>query len=460
MRSRLSRLRAPLAAVAAIALVGLGPGTAFAANEPDPVHDFVGGLQQQVEPQQAEPQQAQQEQAEAPAAGGAESTDANLATPSSPAPAPSSDDDLPGHETEDPTPPDHGEAQLADVNIGDEDVVDASHNNSTVEDDDSTTADSTLLALGGQEILGAHADSEGQNEEHFGDPLAPLCEGSEGQVCLQVLYADAWATDDGTTSSSRSQSGVLGACLGGTSSDPAAECDGPVAAGVAESDGTAQRIQGSGRTTASSESDLVDICLERDPATSACALGIGVLHSEGQSDSNQATGTASRDSYVLGLDLGGESVARLEDPTSLALQPECADPSLICVFANQGETYLGGSVAGHAQEALNIGVLADTLGLQIELGRSDSLVHNDGGEVAPGAGGGNAPGTDIAGAGGGAGGPGQPGTDIAGVSADAGGGVLPNTGGIWSGLLAVALFAVAAGAFVMAYSRRRVGALV
>ena len=47
--------------------------------------------------------------------------------------------------------------------------------------------------------------AEGDDEASFGDPLGPLCDESEGQLCLTLLYADAWATEDGETSSSRSR---------------------------------------------------------------------------------------------------------------------------------------------------------------------------------------------------------------------------------------------------------------
>ena len=370
--------------------------------------------------------------------------DTTLATPSSPAPAPSSDDDQPGHETEDPAQPDHGAAEVADANVGGEDLADVGHNDATVEDDDSSKADSTLLALGGEEVLGAHADSDGENESHFGDPLAPLCEGSDGAICLRVLFADAYATDDGDTSNSQSESGVADVCIGGSNPDPAVECEGPITTGVATSEGEANRDQSSGRTTANSESDVADVCLEPDPITGSCALGASAIHSEGESDSGNSSGTASRDSYLLAVDAGGEEQGRIGDPTTIAIQPECAEPSLVCIFLNQGETYTGASVAGHAQEALSARVLPATpLEIEVELARTESLVHNDGGDN--GSGGGNS----------GFGGPGQPGTGGGG-----GTGALPNTGGIWSGLLAMGLFSIAGGAFSIAYSRRRMGALV
>ncbi|HET6627077.1 MAG TPA: LPXTG cell wall anchor domain-containing protein [Nocardioidaceae bacterium] len=450
MRSRSRPLRAAVAVLAAGALVVLGPGPAVAdqAGPLDPVEDLVGQLQDTLTPPATD-----EESPPAPADTGA----ATGTTPSSPPPAPSSDDDLPGHETEDPAPPDHAGAEVADVDVADTDVADVGHNDATVEDDDSTRADSNLLTLGGQEVLAAHADSGKTQESHTGDPLAPLCEGSGGAICLRVLYADAYATETGSTSHSRSRNGALDACVGGSSTDPTAACDGPIGAAALGSDTEAERDRASGRTRAGSTSDAADLCLQQD---GACMLGIGAVHSEGHSDSGGSPGTADRDSYLLGLVVAGEDQGRVDDPAALALQPECAEPSLLCVFLNQGESYTGDGIAGHAQEALDVGVLPDTLGVQADVSRTESLVHNDGGstEDAPAV-----PGDagEVAGAGVGAGGPG-----IAGTSAGAGGGasvlglsgMLPNTGGVWSGLLALGLLMLAGGAFTIAYSRRRLAA--
>ncbi|MGH8966405.1 MAG: hypothetical protein ACRDXB_13910, partial [Actinomycetes bacterium] len=219
MASHLRRRLAAVAALAVTALLVVAPmPTASAADELSPLQDIVDGVREGLQP-------AGSDLVEPPASDDAPATEAELATKSSPPPAPTADDDTAGHETEDPTAPDHGRAEIADVDAGGNDVADAGHNEATVEDDDSTTADSTILALGGQEIAGAHADSEGTENESF-EPLAPLtdevCGGSGNQVCLRVLYADASATDDGTTSSSSSKSGVTDICL--REDGTAAEC--------------------------------------------------------------------------------------------------------------------------------------------------------------------------------------------------------------------------------------------
>jgi hypothetical protein len=364
------------------------------------------------------------------------------------APTPSSDDDSDGHETEDPAAPDHGGATIVRGGAAGQEVATVGDSRARVEDDDSTRSDATLLALGGQEVLGAHADSRKEDESHFGDPLAPLCEGSEGQVCLRVLYADAWATDQNGTSSSHSQSGVADVCLGGDDADPSAACSGPVSTGVAGSEGRAERDQRSGRTTASSSSDVADVCVQQDPAT-GCALGADALHSEGGSDSGGAEASADRDSYLLALDAGGEEQGRVGDPEALALPPGCPEgSSLLCVFLNQGESYVAKHVAGHAQEALHLSVLPGNLDLVVELSRTESLVHNDGGETTVAEGGAR---PSVKGVG--SGGPGHPGS-VAGLE-----GLLPNTGGVWSGLLALGLLGVGAGALLAARAQRRVGGL-
>ncbi len=434
MRTHLGRLRVPAAAGAAVALVLLGAAPASASDQNDPVGTLLDDLGHQVAQQtaQASPSPA------TPAAG----------TDSSAVPAPSDDSDSPGHETADPTPPDHGGTQQVHSDVGGNDVADVGGTKATTRDDDSTKSDSTLLALGGQEVLGAHADSRSNGESHAGDPLAPVCEGSGGQVCLEVLYADAVATDDGSASHARSRNGVANTCLGGSSADPSTGCDGPVAAGAATSRAESGRDQASGRTTASSESDLAHVCVQPDPSN-GCALGADALHSEGQADSGGAKPTASRDSYLLGVTANGEDQGRVDQPTAIAVQPACAPPSLVCAYLNQGETYLGDRTAGHAQDALDARVLPDTpLQATADLGRTETLVHNDGGEAVQSGGASNGPGPQVPGAE--AGGPRSPGGSGGGLA-----GVLPNTGGVWTGVLAAGLGALGLGALLMAAGRRR-----
>lgn len=417
------RLRAVVAALAVLALVTMTPVAATAGEEPlvGPLDTSADGVRQQVDQ-----------------VTGNEQSTGGSGRVTGQAPPVADDDDSAGHETEDPQAPDHGGATVLDSGLAGEDVARVGDSRATVEDDDSTSGDATILALGGEEIAGAHADSDGEQEAHFGDPLAPLCSGSEGQVCLSVLYADAWATDKDGTSSSRSRTGVADVCLGGDGSE---DCTGPVSTGVATSESEAERDQQSGRTTASSSSEVADVCVQPDPATGLCAVGVEVLHSEGRSDSGGGTASAERDSHLLALELGNEEQGRVGDPQAMALPPDCPEgESLVCLFVNQGETYLGNGAAGHAQEALHVDVLPGNLDLVVEAARSETLVHDDGGEAGPGA-----ARPPVAGASGGSGAPGA----VAGVTEG-----LPRTGGVWSGLLALALFGIGVGALLTARSRR------
>lgn len=310
------------------------------------------------------------------------------------------------------------------------------------------------------ELAGAHASSSGTQHDHFTSvaPVTdPVCDGSSGALCLDVLYADANATDDGTTSHSDSDSGLLRVCLGGTGDSTDTTCDGPGQGTVGGSSTQADRNQRTGRTTAQSGTGLADVCLS-DPTGSAptiadsgspCAFGIDALSSQGQSDSGGAQPTASRGSSVAGVSLFGQSVT---DSQILSMVPDgCLVPGLLCVYTNQGETYIGpGSLAGHAQEALKLEVLPGVTltssdpAFRLLGGRTETLVHNDGGEAAPVV-------ADVE-----AGTPGhaRPAV-VAGVDAvpAAAHGQLPNTGGPSLGLLALALLGIGVGSMLIAVNR-------
>lgn len=365
------------------------------------------------------------------------------------APPPSDDSDLPGNETVDPVAPDHAATKGVETTLGGNAVAGASQDNATINDDDSTTAQSTLLSLGGNQVLGTdQASSTGDNHTEF-DPLAPLttgvCDGTAGGVCLKVLYASSDATDDGTTSHAESKSGVASVCLGGTVTD-GSTCDGAVSTGLATSHAQADRNQASGRTTASSQYSTADVCVGGTLGT-ACQVGADALSSQGQADSGDGStpSSASRSSNVLGLQFGGQPPSDFTDPTDLSIiQPQCASPSLLCLFLNQGETYLADGIAGHAQDALKLTVLPGTpLEVFTGIGRTETLVHNDGGEIQP-----PPPDkckTDC----------GNDDDDGDGDNGDRDNGVLPDTGGPWSGLLAIGMLGIAAGSFAVAGGRRR-----
>lgn len=431
-------LRGYAAGIAAGALVVLTPAAAVAGTggPTDPLGSLVDQTQQQVgslpgAPGLPGPTALPQPSLPPPSLPNAPS--------SGPSRTPSDDSDIAPNETTNPSGPDHAGSQGLHAAAGGQDVADAGHDRTAVRRGGRTRSDATLLALGGQEILGAHASSDGPHESHAGNPLQPVCDGSSGQVCLQVLYADASAS----RGHGAAQSGIARICLGGSNTDPTAACDGPVSAGVLTNE--AQTDRSHGRTTASSESDLADLCLTQ-PGTTGCSLSADTLHSQGRADS--AGPSARRGSFLLGVQGGGQG-GRVDQPTAIQLPPGCPPPSALCAYLNQGETYLGHGVAGHAQDALKASVLpgqpveVDVLG-----GHTETLVHPRAGTP------GTAPGVS----GQSAGGPGHPATGtVAGEHAglEPLAGLLPNTGGVWSGLLALGLLGVAAGSFLLSASRRR-----
>jgi hypothetical protein len=405
---------APLVALATAIFIYAGAGAA-SATDPDPVGDLVKHVQQTVH------------DAVKPAR-------ASVPSQNAPDPSPADDDDSPGHETANPQAPDHGSSHLAHGDLAGQDLVDLGSGRSGVNDDGSTTADSTLLAVGGQEIIGSHASSDGTQHSEGAVPAIPVCEQSSGAVCLDLLYSDSQATSHGSSADSSTSNGIANLCLGGN--DPSGEtCTGPAQIVLGGSDSSAHRNLDTGRTTASSGSELTSVCLQRDPVLGTCTASADLVSSDGKADSD---GSSSRHSQVAGLNLAGNPAGLPTEPFAISVPPDCTSPSVLCIFGNQGETYVGDQLAGTAQTALDLTALDDNL--HLDLAHSETLAHNAGGRppvVSP-------PQAPTA----------QPAAQHNPIT-EAVDGVLPNTGGIWSGLLALGLGLFATGAIATAWDRRR-----
>lgn len=404
--------RAPLAAAITCGLLILGTSAAGAADpDRDPLAPVTGTVDQVLKP--------------------IKDATGNTPAPRANGALPVQENDDPDRETTDPSGPDHGSGQSVDADAGDEDVADVAGSDATLQDDDSSSADATLLAVGGNEILGAHADSDGTRSQSTGDPLEPVCSGSDNALCVQLLYADADATDG----HSEARSGVAAACVGGTDDD-ATDCDGQVGAGALQSNGEVDR-NANGRTRARSGSSAANACLQQDPMLGTCTVDADALRSNGSSDSS---GAASKDSQVLGAGLDGTTVADTSEPTATAVPVDCTSPSLACLFLNQGETYVGNSAAGHSVTALTATALDGSV--LATLAHSETLTHQvdrstttSGDPVTSGGPANPSAGTPQAG----------------GVPVDS---VLPNTGGVLSGLLMLGLLVVGLGSLLVAWSRR------
>ena len=319
-------------------------------------------------------------------AGGSQDTGTKTSQPTS-APAsgpaqPSGDDDSTGQQTEDPAAPDHAGGTVADVELAGEDVATVSETEAQISDDGSSSGDVTILAIGGNEVVGAHSSSGGQQSDTY-DPLGPLCEGSGGEVCLGLLFADTVSTEN----SAEAHGAVAAACVGGGQTDYSPDCAGLVGAGVATSDSEITRNPQTGQTTAQQETDLADVCIgpEGEGEDGVCSgVGITVLHSESSSDAPSNTGAGSTDqgSYVLAVETEGEQTLLLDGPMApLSIPPGCpSGESLACLFLNQGESFVFVGGAGGGQQAFHVSLLPGAIEgrdlLQLNLAGAGTLARN------------------------------------------------------------------------------------
>ncbi|GAB2854777.1 hypothetical protein [Nocardioides pacificus] len=450
-------IRGTVATTAALGLVLMGPTAAIAAGDDTTQPRDQIGLGALLETLTAP--LAPVLEGLAGAAQGAGGTGSTAPDGASKAGSAATDDgDSEGHETPDPTGDDHASTQGVAAEVADNELAQVGGTSASVGNDNSTESQATVLALGGQTIIGAEADSRGTKEAQAGDPLAPVCDASGGALCAALLFAEASASEDGPGSRSSSSIGLARACLGGET-PTGADCDGPVQAGVAESSSEITRNKG-GHTIAKATTSVADVCLVPGAAGEGCAVGIEALSTT--TTSNSKTGESTRTSKIAGLTLAGNEVLTLEDPIGISVPPGCTSPALLCAFLNQGETHSGpGTNRSAAQEALHVLLLDGTVDALV--GQAETKVHQgpvdtdtDGGDDNDGGdndGGDNNPGGNNNGGGDGNGNGGGDGS-----GAQAGGsyddGVLPNTGGVWSGLLSLGLLGLALGSFLVAWSRR------
>jgi hypothetical protein len=272
-------------------------------------------------------------------------------------------EDSPGHETPQPGPPDHARGAIAEVSLAGNDLVAVGQTNAQINDDGTSQGDVTVLSLGGQEIIGAHSDSEGEESASV-DPFAPLCEGSGGAVCLGLLFADTNSTNTPPASHSDASAAVAAVCLGGTNPDPGVTCDGQVSASAARSTSSIDRDKTTGAETATQETDLADACIGGEDEEGVCqGVGATAVHSESTSsvDGNKQAQTESS-SYLANVQIGGTEAVIISDPTAITIPPNCPTPSLVCLFLNQGTESVSTGVAGSRQEAIHLSVLQGAVG--------------------------------------------------------------------------------------------------
>ncbi len=287
-------------------------------------------------------------------------------------------DDTPDSDhLDDPRPPDHASGGVLDLDLTEEDILDITKYDATIEDNDEAHADSTVLGLGGDSIIGSDAHSKGNNKD--GENLtAGLCEGTGGVICLSLLYHDVVAEEDRDSSLAAARGGVLALCLGGDDDEDVTatyECDGLLSLGVAEGLGIAERDKKHGHTKAESANELLNLCVgKRESLTESCdGLGLQAVHSDSASKSKEPD--TRRGSYLLGIDINGESSFLLDEPEAITLLDDCGDSAILCLFLNQGKSVIfkNPKGAGSVQEMLRLDVLDRTL--LLVLGQAESLAH-------------------------------------------------------------------------------------
>ncbi|MGH3778837.1 MAG: hypothetical protein ACRDRR_24390 [Pseudonocardiaceae bacterium] len=287
-------------------------------------------------------------------------------------------DDTPDSDhLDDPRPPDHASGAVADVDLLKEHLLEITKYDATIEDNGETHADSTVLGLGGDQIIGSSADSKG-NEKDGDNLTAGLCEGTGGVICLSLLYHDVVATEDRDSSLAAARGGVLALCLGGDDDEDVTatyECDGLLSLGVAEGLGVAERDKEHGHTKAESANELLNLCVgKRESLTESCdGLGLQAVHSDSESKSKEPD--TQRGSYLLGIDSDGESSYLLDEPEAITLLDDCGDSAILCLFLNQGKSVIfkNPKGAGSVQEMLRLDVLNRTL--LVVLGQAETLAH-------------------------------------------------------------------------------------
>jgi hypothetical protein len=287
-------------------------------------------------------------------------------------------DDTPdSRHLDDPKPPDHASGAVADIDLLKSRLLEITKYDATIEDNNQSHSDVTVLGLGGSRIIGSSADSREHNREGQNGDALKTCNVTGGLLCLSLLYHNTVATEDHDNTLAAARGGVLALCLGGKDKDITAsyECNGILSLGVAEGLGIAERDKKYGHTKADSANELLNLCIgKREKLTTPCeGLGLEAVHVDSKSKSEKPD--TERHSFLLGIDSNGKSSYLLDQPFALALPQDCGNSAILCLFLNQGRSVIfkNPQGAGSVQEALRLDVLNRTL--LVVLGQAETLAH-------------------------------------------------------------------------------------
>ena len=198
------------------------------------------------------------------------------------------------------------------------------------------TGNATLLALAGHEVIGAHARDGSSGATLVS--LEGLCQQTDGQVCAGLLFADAAASEDDSSSSAEARTAVAFACIGGGDVQYGPTCSGPITVSLATSESFASWA--GSQSVASQQTELARACLLGEDAAGVCdGIGVTLLHAESSATATGQTASEEGDSYLLAVDLAGDRTTVGSDEEEAAVPSGCpSGESLACVNINQGES--------------------------------------------------------------------------------------------------------------------------
>jgi hypothetical protein len=346
---------------------------------------------------------------------------------------------------------------VVDVSVGGQPVLTVGETGASAGGDGSS-ADATLLAVAGHEVIGAHAGGGGGGAT--GITLEGLCSGTDGLICAGLLFADAATSQDGSGSTAAARMAAAFACIGGGAVDYGPDCTGPITVTVASGESFAAADGSSSQ--AAQQTEVADVCLgpEGENADGVCSgIGLTLLHAESSSSASGDTAAADGDSYLVAVDLGGEQTVIGGDEESAAVPPDCPPgQSVACIEANQGEATAVPGTASAEQETVEAAVAPGAVGgADLVLAFTPTAGTTAGAPAAPsvfepGAGGGGGGAVSGGGATGTA--PGAGSGEVPGALGGGDGGDLAFTGSNVLVLLGLALGLALAGAGALALQRR------
>jgi hypothetical protein len=274
----------------------------------------------------------------------------------------------------------------------------------------SAASHATLLSVMGQELWGADANSEEGVDEREGlllDVTDQICAGSNGQLCVSLLYeerssgkdgnsekksiasvcaggdqqaashdcngpvsltvgyagASAHEDEDGTESSS--DTSLVDACVGSSEHSASDTCDGPVGGRVAESHSdsaseTDSPDEGDQSAESSAENSGAEVCVGGEGAKTGVCDGLGavILHSESHSFANtQGEAESEGLAHTAAVEAQGEETFSLSQEGELSVPPDCPTQSVICLFLNgvRSEAEAGKAGGGATAIAVELG---------------------------------------------------------------------------------------------------------